>query len=564
MKKLINAPAAAVDELLEGYLAANPSLARLAEHKVVVRADFAALREEGKVALISGGGSGHEPAHAGYVGRGMLTAAVCGEVFTSPSTDAVLAALRTVTGPAGALLIVKNYTGDRLNFGLAAEIARTEGLKVEMVVVGDDAALTDADTAGRRGIAGTVLVHKVAGAAAEAGLALDAVQRAATDAASGIATMGVALTPCLVPGAERSAFQLADGEVEYGLGIHGESGRSREPLDTASAIIGRLCRTVLADLELVEGDAVALLVNNLGATPPMEIAIATREAVRTARRAGLRIEHLWSGTFLTALDMAGCSVTAMRLTPERSASLEAPSDAPAWPGAGRSNGTARTVPSATAPAHAQRSTRKPAPASLANRVAAVLRAIRDAEDALTELDRKAGDGDLGINLARGAAAIAAELDTIGGQHPAHILHDISTIVRRTVGGTSGALYAAGILRAATLLELHEDPAPSHWAEALKAAATAISQLGDARPGDRTMLDALVPAADALGDAIAGGTAAGLAAAVAAAEAGAASTETIAARRGRASYVGERALGTRDPGAEAVVIWLRAIAGAIEG
>jgi len=509
MKKLINAASTAVDDLLDGYIAAHPSLARLDGHKVVVRGDFAVLREQGKVALISGGGSGHEPAHAGYVGRGMLTAAVCGEVFTSPSTDAVLAALRTVTGPAGALLIVKNYTGDRLNFGLAAEIARSEGLRVEMVVVGDDAALTDEDTAGRRGIAGTVLVHKVAGAAAETGLPLDDVVRAARDAAHRIATMGVALTPCLVPGAERSAFELSDGEIEYGLGIHGESGRSREPVDTARAIIDRLCATIFADLKLVEGDTVALLVNSLGATPPMEIAIATREAVNAAHRAGLRIGKLWSGTFLTALDMAGCSVSAMALSPELAAALDAPSDAPAWPGAGRADGTISSVPCADAPARIERSTRTPASALLVDVVTGLLRAIRDAEEALTELDRKAGDGDLGINLARGAAAIDAELDRIAGQHPAHVLHDISTIVRRTVGGTSGALYAAGILRAATLLEKHEIPSSENWAEALKAAAASIAQLGDARPGDRTMLDALVPAADALCNSIGDGGAVAL-------------------------------------------------------
>ena len=195
MKKLINATSSVVDEMIEGIVAASGNLAMLDDARVVVRADFAALRDAGKVALISGGGSGHEPAHAGYVGAGMLTAAVCGDVFTSPSTDAVLAAIRTVTGPAGALLIVKNYTGDRLNFGLAAEIARAEGLDVAMVVVADDVALAEAsETAGRRGLAGTVLVHKIAGAVAEAGLPLAAVREAAQQAIDALATMGVGLT----------------------------------------------------------------------------------------------------------------------------------------------------------------------------------------------------------------------------------------------------------------------------------------------------------------------------------------------------------------------------------
>lgn len=558
MKKLINAADSTVDELLDGYLAAFPSLARLDGHKIVLRSDFETVRDGGKVAIISGGGSGHEPAHAGYVGRGMLTAAVCGEVFTSPSTDAVLAALRSVTGPAGTLLIVKNYTGDRLNFGLAAEIARSEGLRVEIVIVGDDAALNGDETAGRRGIAGTILVHKAAGAAAEAGLSLDAVRRAANDASRNIATMGVALRPCIVPGSAQASFELDESEVEFGLGIHGERGRSREHIGTAASIVNRLCTTIFADLGLVAGDRVALMVNNLGSTPPMEISIATREAVGAARLAGLRIERLWSGTFLTALDMAGCSITAVKLTPQLIEAFDAATDAPAWPGPGRSDGTARSIPAASEPPATGRPARKPAPALVTQVLSEVVRAVRGAEAELTELDRRAGDGDLGINLARGAAAIEAELDTMAELHPADILHKLSAILRRSVGGTSGALYAAGILRAAATLERHEEPAALHWAEALAAAATGIAELGDARPGDRTMLDALLPATDTLRRAIADGAHFPLRAAIAAAETGAASTESIPARRGRTSYLGAHAIGTRDPGAEAVVVWLRAI------
>src|SRR6266403_2065774 len=243
MKKLINRPDAVVEEMIEGLVAVDPGLERLPGQLVVVRADAAEVRDRG-VALISGGGSGHEPAHAGYVGRGMLSAAVAGDVFTSPSPDAVLAAIRAVGGPPGVLLIVKNYTGDRLNFGLAAEMARAEGYAVEMVIVADDVALAaDADEA--------------------------------SEDAGAVGTMGVALTPCTVPAAGTPGFALGADEIELGLGIHGEPGVRRGPLEPADALVDRLLDAIVADSRpgLARGDRVALLVNNLGATPAMELAI---------------------------------------------------------------------------------------------------------------------------------------------------------------------------------------------------------------------------------------------------------------------------------------------------
>src|SRR6185503_13661558 len=229
MKKLINSPRTLVREMLEGLADLHPGLAILDSDNVILRADLPAAQQR-PVALLSGGGSGHEPAHAGYVGEGMLTAAVAGEVFTSPSVDSVLAAIRASAGPAGAVLIVKNYTGDRLNFGLAAELARAGGIAVEQVVVADDVALSGvvADER-RRGIAGTVLVHKIAGAAAAAGRSLADVAQLARDAAADLGTMGVALGACTVPAAGKPGFALAAGEIELGLGIHGEAGVERAP-----------------------------------------------------------------------------------------------------------------------------------------------------------------------------------------------------------------------------------------------------------------------------------------------------------------------------------------------
>ncbi len=330
MKKLINDPDRVVEEMLEGLVAIHPGLQRLAGELVVIRADAEGVRAR-QVGLISGGGSGHEPAHAGYIGRGMLSAAVAGDVFTSPGPDAVFAAIRAVAGPRGALLIVKNYTGDRLNFGLAAERARAEGITVEMVVVADDVALAGGGGhAGRRGLAGTILVHKVAGAVAEAGASLAEVAAEARDAASAVRTMGVALTPCTVPAAGQPGFSLGEAEVELGLGIHGEPGVRRVPIEPADALVDRLMGPILAE---IAGGRVVLLVNNLGGTPTMELAIVARHAIDVLERGGKRVERVYAGTFLSALEMAGVSLTVLPVDDQRLARLDAPTDAPAWPNA---------------------------------------------------------------------------------------------------------------------------------------------------------------------------------------------------------------------------------------
>ena len=546
MKKLINEPGAVVPEMLEGLVAVSPGLMLLEGETVVVRAGW----DRSGVALISGGGAGHEPAHAGYVGPGLLTAAVAGDVFTSPSVDAVLAAIRAVTGEPGALLIVKNYTGDRLNFGLAAEIARSEGLRVAMVVVDDDVALGEGGGAGRRGIAGTVLVHKVAGAAAAAGLDLDGVQREAEAAIAAVGTMGVALTPCIVPAAGVPGFELGTDEVELGLGIHGEAGVRRAPIGTATSLIQTLVETIARDRGLGRGDPVALLVNNLGGTPAMELMIATREAVIACEALGIQVERAWCGAFLTALEMAGCSISLMRLDAGRLARLDAAASAPAWPGSGTPARLDRPrIPAPIEPAPQAIEARDPRVDRVLHAVAATLRA---AEAELTHMDRVVGDGDLGISLARGAAAIERDLPTYPTTDPAETLRALAATLRRALGGSSGPFYAVALLRASETLR----DRPGAWGEALRAGCDGIQTLGGAVPGDCTMLDALDPAAAAL-------SSKGLDAAVAAADTGADATAAMLPRRGRASYLGDRALGHADPGARAVALWLRSVRDALQ-
>lgn len=591
MKKLINRADVVVDEMLDGLVALHAGLARLPGHKVIVRADAEVVRDH-QVALISGGGSGHEPAHAGYVGQGMLSAAVAGDVFTSPSPDAVLAALRAVTGRAGALLLVKNYTGDRLNFGLAAELARAEGLEVEMVLVADDVALEDASPdhktserahAGRRGIAGTVLVHKVAGATAAAGKPLADVAAAARSAAAAVGTMGVGLSSAIVPAVGRPTFHLGEDEMELGLGIHGEPGVRRVPVADAATVAEQLLGTLLRTTRLGRGDRVALLVNNLGGTTTMELAIVARQALLMLEREGLIVERVYAGTFLTALEMAGVSLSLLHVDDARLAALDAPTGAPAWPrlsgGAlGRpqppttwrgarsegapliQEGTSSPVPPVTAPPTSPTSPTTPIGRTLERGLLLCTEALMAAASHLTQLDQAVGDGDLGISLERGMRALRHELPRYPLDQPSQALRAAGLTLQRAIGGTSGPLYAVLLLRAAATLAGQQAEDPLVWAVSFEAGCNAVAELGGATRGDRTMLDALLPAAAALRAALAAqlDVSEALIACVEAAERGAAETERMLPRRGRSSYLGERVLGHRDPGAEAVALWLRAL------
>ncbi|QDD87998.1 dihydroxyacetone kinase family protein [Pseudomonas oryzihabitans] len=559
MKKLINSPTAVVRELLEGLVSLDPNLALLADEQVVLRQPLAD-RQTRPVAVISGGGSGHEPAHAGYVGEGMLTAAVAGDVFTSPSVDAVLAAIRAAAGPAGALLVVKNYTGDRLNFGLAAELARSEGIPVETVLVADDAALRHTVAPEkRRGIAGTVLIHKLAGAAAAAGRPLAEVAALARAAAAELRSMGVALGACTVPAVGHPGFELADDEVEWGLGIHGEQGVERGHWLGADATVARLLDTLVEDGGYPAGTRLALLVNGLGATPPLELALVARAALLDLRRRGFEVARAWTGTFLSALDMPGCSLSLLPVDEARLALLDAPTRARAWAGDGHVPTAPQLLPAPQAAATAATTTPGPLAERLRAAADAVIATLLANEAHLTELDSRAGDGDLGTSLARGAEAMRA-LPASAWYSPASALAATGQALRRAIGGSSGPFYACALVRAAQVLDGVERPTLSQWAQAFDQAVQALAELGGAQPGQRTMLDALRPAADELLAAAQAGVspAEAFKAALAKARAGADATAEMVPGQGRASYLGTRTLGIPDGGAVAVVYWLEAL------
>jgi len=532
MSQFINTKETLVTEAIDGALrTARGRLARLdgfPHIKVVVRKDW----DKSKVALVSGGGSGHEPAHVGFVGAGMLTAAVCGDVFASPSVDAVLAGILAVSGPAGCLLIVKNYTGDRLNFGLAAERARAFGIKVAMVIVDDDIALPDLPQA--RGVAGTLFVHKIAGALAEAGSDLEAVCEAAKKVVSDVASIGMSLDTCTVPGSPKEE-RIAAGKAELGLGIHGESGVELVDFTSARAAM----KLVLERLEPHSGsEAKVALLNNLGGATPLEMSVLAEEMAKSDIINNIQ----WlvgPASMMTSLDMRGFSVSLLPVDDARLAALQTPVLLRDWPDCLTiDTPEIFRIPDGLTPI-------KPIPSNdpgMADFITRCCDVFIAAEVDLNALDVKSGDGDTGSTLAGAARALKNAILRLPLADATQLYRAIGLELSQTMGGSSGVLLA--IFFSAT-----GDASSSGLShvEAFKAGLARVQEVGGAQLGDRTMIDALTPALDALSD--------GLLAAARAARAGADSTaEIVKAKAGRASYISQdRLLGHNDPGAEAVAL-----------
>jgi len=581
-KKLINNPDDVVTEFIEGLVETYPGLQYLdgfPQIKVVLRADV----ERGsydKVAVISGGGSGHEPAHAGFVGPGMLTAAVSGDVFASPPVDSILAAIRAVTGPMGCLLIVKNYTGDRLNFGLAAEQAKSEGYKMEMVIVGDDCALPPPrGIAGRRGLAGTILVHKVAGAAADAGLSLAEVAAEAKHASEVVGTMGVALSVCTLPG-QVTSDRLGPRQMELGLGIHGEPGVAVVELQTVDVVVEHVLKQILSQetqyLPITRGCNAVLLVNGLGATPIMELMIAARKAVPELQLVyGIAVDRVYTGTLMTSLDMAGLSITIMKSDESVLKRLDAPTKAPAWPVGSEGKRPPAKFPVPLPPSPSMKDDEILAPSQELSKQRCILEAAIEAsataiinvKDSLNEWDSKVGDGDCGTTMYRGATAI---LEDMKKRYPmddaAGTINEIGATIRRVMGGTSGILYDILCKAAYASLKQSSTVTANEWADALEASVAAVSKYGGASAGYRTMLDALIPASAVLKQRLEAGDdpVTAFIASSEAASAGAESTKQMQAKAGRSSYIAPDLLASiPDPGAMAAAAWYRAAALAVK-
>ncbi len=541
MTQFINKREDIVAEAIDGLVAASGGrLARLDGYphiRVVVRTDW----DRSKVALVSGGGAGHEPAHAGFVGQGMLTAAVCGDVFASPSVDAVLAGILAVTGAAGCLLIVKNYTGDRLNFGLAAERARAFGLNVRVVIVDDDVALPDQPQA--RGVAGTLFVHKIAGALAEAGADLATVAAAAERVIAGTRSIGMSLDTCTVPGAPKED-RIPRGKAELGLGIHGEAGVEqvdyRDARGAVAMVAEKLAPHMAPDVRH------AVLVNNLGGASVLEMSVLLYELTRSS--IADRIGHVVGpACLMTSLDMRGFSVSVYPADESELQALAAPVAPSAWPGLhALAPAEVRALPDGLKPI-------RPVPSAHAatrdflTRCCEILIA---AEADLNHLDAKAGDGDTGSTLAGAARALIAAMDQLPLADHTQLFRAIGLELSQTMGGSSGVLLAIFFSAAGDATS-----SGTSMTEALKAGLQRMQEIGGAHPGDRTMVDALYPALEALATG-------GLAAAAHAARTGADLTAGMTrAKAGRSAYINAAQLtGHTDPGAEAVARLFEHLAG----
>jgi len=534
MKHFFNRRETIVTEALDGLLLTSSAgrLARLdtfPEIKVILRADW----DKSKVAIISGGGAGHEPSHAGFVGKGMLTAAVSGEIFASPSVEAVLTAIRAVTGPKGALLIVKNYTGDRLNFGLAAEKARAEGFGVEMVIVADDIAIPGINQP--RGVAGTLFVHKIAGYHAEASADLETVAAQAAAAARDIVSLGMSLSTCSVPG-QAHEDRLGAEEGELGLGIHGEPGVERIVLQPVADLVTTMTNRLAAKVD--EAENYALLINNLGAVPPLEMGVIANAVLSSPLSGRVRL-IVGPGPMMTALNMNGFSLSLIRLDAAREAALKAAVEPHAWlPATERHEIAIVPAPrvsarhAATSPSDDDRNRRL---------LTALCKHLISLESELNRLDSRVGDGDTGSTVATGARSILSRIDTLQLKDPAATMASIGEILSTSMGGSSGVLLSIFFTAASKAMADKAD-----LAVALLAGLDRMTFYGGAGVGDRTMVDALAPALSAL-------TSGDIAAAARAAADGAESTKAMRkAKAGRASYVGEKDLeGVPDPGAVAV-------------
>jgi dihydroxyacetone kinase len=581
MKKIINRPETVVTEMCNGLVTAYPELELIEKYKVIKKK----VINKNKVSLISGGGSGHEPAHAGFIGKGMLDAAVCGDIFASPSQVQVYQAIKAAAGGRGTLLIIKNYSGDIMNFKNAAALAAEDGLLVDYIRVDDDIAVQDSlYTVGRRGVAGTVLVHKIAGALAEQGGSLQEVKAAAQKAADNVRSIGFAFTSCTVPSKGTPTFDIGENEMEYGVGIHGEPGRKREKLIPADELAHRMVTTLLEDMRLTDAQKeIALLVNGFGGTPLHELYILNNAVARELTRKGIAINRIFVGNYMTSIDMQGASVSIMKLDRQLKDLLSAKSEAPAF----RVDGPVEPVQYADLAAPCEEtgevSCKVGTPASAAvireNKVSLenmiyivdkMSECIIENEVPFCELDSHAGDGDFGMSIAKGfrqlkrewKGIIDADYQTIGG-----FLEACSLVIMQYCGGASGPIWGSGFRAAGKYAAEKKTLTVAEFAEMMQAAVQGIHNTEQrsfnriAVVGDKTLNDALIPCADSWTESAQAGLdmvkafSRGAEAAVKGAEA----TENIVARMGRAGNVGERSLGWPDAGAHALGIIFTSIA-----
>ncbi|OTG76878.1 dihydroxyacetone kinase [Acinetobacter terrae] len=561
MKKLMNGAENIVVEMCKGFVLAHPELAFNESSKIISRKE-----KHQNVALISGGGSGHEPAHAGFVGQGMLDAAVCGDVFASPSQIQVYKALQQVASDKGVLMIIKNYSGDMMNFQNGAALAVDDGIKVDYVKVADDIAVKDSlYTVGRRGVAGTVFVHKIAGAAASKGYDLARVKKIAQKAADNVTSLGFAFNSCTVPAKGTPTFTLADDEMEYGVGIHGEPGICREKILPSNELAQRIVDDLFLDRpDLTE---VAVLINGFGSTPMQELYLFNQDVCQQLAKKGIKIYRTFVGNYMTSIDMAGASVSLLALDDELKSYLDAPANTPTFKMDGSvalaieftiNDFKAERTLNVDIETHAEH-------AEIVNEQFTIenMRYVIDVMSAciiknevpFCELDAHAGDGDFGMSVAKGFKQLKRQWDAlVQYQHMDDFLLNCSIIIMEHCGGASGPIWGSAFRAASKSIKGKEILSVSDFAVMLQDAVKGIQTTGErsfgrgAVVGDKTLIDALVPCADTWSSNTNKTFKENFTLGAQAAVQGAESTKDIVARMGRAGTVGDRSLGYPDAGA----------------
>lgn len=569
MKKIINRPETVVTEMCKGLVLTNPDLEFVKKYKVIRKKNL----DKNKVSLISGGGSGHEPAHAGFVGKGMLDAAVCRDVFASPSQIQVYQAIKETAGDKGTLLIIKNYSGDMMNFKNAAHLAEEDGIQVDYVKVDDDIAVKDSlYTVGRRGVAGTVLVHKIAGAAAEKGGSLKEVKAAAENAISNVRSIGFALSSCTVPAKGTPTFELKENEMEYGVGIHGEPGIQRENIPSADELAKRMTDALAEELNVTQGEEVTVLVNGFGSTPLQELYLFNYAVAKVLHEKNIRIYRSFAGNYMTSIDMLGASLTFMKMNAELKELLDQESEAPAFSVKGHvpeivleeeiRECKEEDLTEESYKACAEVRNEKITLENIVYMVETMSHCIIKNEIPFCELDSHAGDGDFGMSVAKGFRQLKKEWKELTKEHTSSIgefLQACSMVIMEHCGGASGPIWGSAFRAAGKKADGKTELTIFEFADMMQEAVTGIQKTGEysfgrgAVVGDKTLIDALVPCADtwtACADKKETFEHAFTKAAQAAVQ-GAKDTEAIAARMGRAGTVGDRSIGYPDAGAYAL-------------
>ena len=580
LNRVINQPDLVVEDMLTGWLLAHADTlkAAAANPRVVQRVQ---APEAGKVGIVTGGGSGHEPAFLGYVGDGLCDAVAIGEIFSSPTARSFLDAMRAADGGAGVACLYGNYAGDNMNVKMAIEMAAQEGIVVQTVVANDDVpSAPKGDEARRRGVAGEILMWKVGGAKAAMGGSLDEVVAAARKAISRTRSIGVGLSSCVIPAVGHANFHIAHGSMEVGIGHHGEPGIDVRPTVTAAEMAQLMLDVVLPDLPIVRGDRVAVLISGLGATPVMEQYILYGEVARRLAEGGIEVAFNRVGNLFTSLEMMGVTLTLVQLDDELEACLKAPCQSVGVTVAGQRSprqysgrqqagspaGAAAAVatPGATAP----RSVSGPAVAlaSAGGVVRELIATIVEHRQFLSDIDGLIGDGDHGINMAKGFQGCGTRLDALGPRAESLpvALEQLSQALMDDIGGSMGPLYGQFFQGLVQTLAPHPQLDAALWGEALGVAVARVQGMGQAQVGDKTLIDTLVPAHEAYARTLAagGGFAQALQAMSEAAEQGKESTRALQARIGRSARLGPRSIGVLDAGATSCWLILRTLAGAL--